>query len=117
MNKALKIWVEKIRDNDVSKVVELYHKDALLLGTFSGIERHGKELIFKYFENLLKSKIDVEIITTHEHNTDLLIISSGLYNFIFDDKKIKARYSFVFIKTMDSWEILSHHSSELPKKD
>ncbi len=115
MYDMLSIWVKKIRDNNAKKVVELYHDDSLLLGTFSDIERHGKELILDYFENLLKSKIDVEIITQHEHKTDSLIVNSGLYNFKVDSKTIKARFSFVFVKTNESWKILSHHSSELPK--
>lgn len=63
----------------------------------------------------MRSKIDVEIITQHEHKTDSMIVNSGFYNFIVDDKIIKARFSFVFVKTTGSWEILSHHSSELPK--
>ena len=117
MSEILKVWVERIRDNNANLVTELYHDDGLLLGTFSDIERHGKELIFNYFENLLKSKIDVEIITQHEHKTDTMIVSSGFYNFIVDDNTIKARFSFVFVKTKGSWKILSHHSSELPKVD
>ena len=111
----LKTWVKKIRTNDANQVAELYHNDGLLLGTFSDIERHGKKLILNYFENLLKSKIDVEIITEHEHKTESIIVSSGFYNFKVDEKKIKARFSFVFVKTKGSWKILSHHSSELPK--
>ena len=59
----LKNWVEKIRENNANQVAELYHDDGLLLGTFSNIERHGKELIFNYFENLFKTKINVEIIS------------------------------------------------------
>ena len=74
-----------------------------------------KKGIYRKMRNLLKSKIDVEIITQHEHKTDSLIVSSGLYNFRVDGKTIKARFSFVFIKTNESWKILSHHSSELPK--
>ena len=114
MSEILKVWVERIRDNNANLVTELYHDDGLLLGTFSDIERHGKELIFNYFENLLKEKIDVEIITHHEHKIDSLVVSSGLYNFKVDGKIIKARFSFVFVKTKGSWKILSHHSSELP---
>ena len=72
-------------------------------------------MISNYFENLLKSKIDVEIITQHEHKTDSIIVSSGFYNFKVDDKTIKARFSFVFLNTNGSWKILSHHSSVLPK--
>ena len=115
MNDLLNIWVEKIRGNDVNQVVELYHNNAILLGTFSDIERKGKDLIFNYLKNLFKKKIDVEIITNHEYLTGSMTVSSGLYNFIINDKKIKARFSFVFVKTIESWEIISHHSSELPK--
>ena len=115
MNDLLSIWVEKIRGNNANQVTELYHDDGILLGTFSDIERHGKKLIFNYFENLLRSKIEVEIITRHEYKTDSIIVSSGFYNFKVDAKRIKARFSFVFVNTKGSWKILSHHSSELPK--
>ena len=115
MSEVLKAWVKKIRSNNADQVAELYHDDGLLLGTFSDIERHGKELILNYFENLLKSNIDVEIITQHEHRIDSLVLISGLYNFKLDHKTIKARYSFAFANTKKGWKILSHHSSELPK--
>ena len=36
---------------------------------------------------MLRSKIDVKIITQHEHKTDSMIVSSGFYNFIVDDNK------------------------------
>ena len=68
-----------------------------------------------YFENLLKSKVDVEVVTQHKHETDSIIANSGLYNFIVDGKTVNARFSFVFIKTGDEWKILSHHSSVLPE--
>ena len=112
----LKIWIEKIRSNDANKVTGLYHKNGLLLGTFSDIERNGRDLILDYFKNLLTSKVDVEIITRHEYKTEFIATSSGLYNFILNEEKIEARFSFVFLKTNNKWEILSHHSSVLPEK-
>ena len=111
----IETWVEKIRTNDPKQVASLYHDDGLLLGTFSDIERKGHELILAYFENLLKSQVDVEIVTQHKHETDSLVTNSGLYNFIVDGKTVNARFSFVFIKTGDEWKILSHHSSVLPE--
>jgi len=108
-------WVEKIKTNDPTQVAALYRDDALLLGTFSDIERKGHELILAYFENLLKSNVDVEVVTQHKHETDSLTVNSGLYNFIVDGKTVNARFSFVFIKTGDEWKILSHHSSVLPE--
>ena len=115
MSDSLENWVSKIRTNDPKHVASLYHDDGLLLGTFSDIERKGHELILAYFENLLKSQVDVEIVTQHKHETDSLVTNSGLYNFIVDGKTVNARFSFVFIKTGDEWKILSHHSSVLPE--
>ena len=117
MNKTLKTWVEKIEANNPKQVADLYHKDGLLLGTFSNIERRGKPLILNYFQRLLKSKIKVEIITNQEYKSDYIVASSGLYNFIVDGEIIRARFSFVFIKTKYSWEIFSHHSSVLPEEE
>ena len=111
----IETWVEKIRTNDPKQVVSLYHDDGLLLGTFSDIERKGHDLILAYFENLLKSKVDVEVVTQNKHETDSITVNSGLYNFIVDGKTVNARFSFVFIKTGDEWKILSHHSSVLPE--
>ncbi len=111
----LETWVEKIRTNDPKQVASLYHHDGLLLGTFSDIERKGYDLILQYFENLLKSQVDVEIVTQHKHETSSIITNSGLYNFIVDGKTVNARFSFVFIKVDDDWKILSHHSSVLPE--
>ena len=111
----LETWVDKIRTNDPKQVASLYHDDGLLLGTFSDIERNGYDLILQYFENLLKSQVDVEIVTQHKHETNSIITNSGLYNFIVDGKTVNARFSFVFIKVDGDWKILSHHSSVLPE--
>ena len=111
----LETWGDKIRTNDPKQVASLYHHDGLLLGTFSDIERKGHDLILQYFENLLKSKVDVEIVTQHKHETNSIITNSGLYNFIVDGKTVNARFSFVFIKVDDDWKILSHHSSVIPE--
>ncbi len=112
----LQTWVEKIRSNDANKIADLYHEKGLLLGTFSNIERSGHSLILDYFKNLLRSHVDVEIITKHEYKSNSIATASGLYNFILNDKKIEARFSFVFLKTKKRWKILSHHSSILPEK-
>ena len=111
----LQTWVEKIRSNDANKVADLYHKK-VIAGTFSNIERSGQNLILDYFNDLLKSQVDVEIVTKHEYKSESIATASGLYNFILNDQKIKARFSFVFLKTKEKWRILSHHSSILPEK-
>ena len=112
----LQTWIEEIKSNDANKVANLYHEYGILLGTFSNIERNGKDLILEYFRDLLTSQINVKIITRHDYKTDSIITSSGLYNFILSNEIIKARFSFVFLKTKKKWKILSHHSSVLPEK-
>ena len=113
----LQTWIEKIKSNNANEVSDLYHKDGLLLGTFSNIERNGRELILDYFKNLFISKVDVEIITQHEFKADTISTISGLYNFLVNDREIRARFSFVFLKNKEDWKILSHHSSVLPHKN
>ena len=113
----LQIWVKKIKINDAKQVAELYHESGLLLGTFSDIERKGKKLMLDYFKNLFISKVDVEIITQHEFKADTISSISGLYNFLVNDREIRARFSFVFLKNKEDWKILSHHSSVLPHKN
>ena len=117
MTDLLNIWVEKIRTNDASQVAGLYHREGLLLGTFSNIERKGHELILDYFKDLLSSQVDVKIITKHEYKAESISTVSGFYNFKLNNKKINARYSFVFLKDKEHWKILSHHSSLLPEKN
>ena len=112
----LQTWIENIKSNDADKVADLYHEKGLLLGTFSNIERKGQNQILDYFNNLLKSQVDVEIITKHEYKSESMATASGLYNFIVDGREIEARFSFVFLKTKKKWEILSHHSSVLLEK-
>ena len=112
---VLHSWVHGIETNDSSKVVKLYHENAILLGTFSDIERQGLVLIQEYFEGLFSSKIGVEIVTRNDFKTRILTTCSGLYNFKVNGEITEARYTFVFIKVEDSWKILTHHSSVLPK--
>ena len=114
----LEAWINKIRTSDAKLVTQLYHENGLLLGTFSNKERVGHDLILEYFENLLKSKVDVEILTETAHADGGLQVSSGLYNFIVDGKTVNARFSFVVVWDdggVESWKILSHHSSLLPE--
>ena len=114
-SKLLQEWVGEIRGGDPKQVTSLYHEDGILLGTFSALERIGHELIQAYFENLLQSPVDVEIISEHSSIFESTAVNSGLYNFITNGKTINARFSFVYHKNGNEWKIVSHHSSVLPE--
>ena len=116
-SELLQKWVAAIKSGDPKRVTELYHRDAILLGTFSNKERVGHELILEYFENLLKSPVEVQIVSEHPFvESPDCAINSGHYNFVTNGKTINARFSFVYIfVNSGEHKILSHHSSVMPE--
>jgi uncharacterized protein (TIGR02246 family) len=116
-SELLQKWINAIKTGDPKEVTNLYYDDGILLGTFSNKERIGHELILEYFENLLKSPVEVEIVSEHASISESVAVNSGLYNFVTDGKTINARFSFVYQKNNDEWKITSHHSSVIPESD
>ena len=114
-SELLQKWVNAIKSGDPKQVTDLYHENAILLGTFSNKERLGHTLILEYFENLLKSPVEVEIVSEHQATSETYSLNSGLYNFVTEGKTINARFSFVYTVTNDGWKIVSHHSSVMPE--
>ena len=114
-SELLEKWTNAIKSGDPKQVIDLYLDDAILLGTFSNEERVGHELILEYFENLLKSPVEVEIVSEHPNVSKSVVVNSGLYNFVTNGKTINARFSFVYIRIDSEWKIISHHSSVLPE--
>ena len=122
-SELLQEWTSAVKSGDPKQVTSLYRDDGILLGTFSNKERVGHELILEYFENLLKSPVEVQIVSEHPHVFESFAVNSGLYNFITDSKTINARFSFAYSMgnkfgiphNLAEWEIIAHHSSILPE--
>ena len=114
-SELLQKWTSAIKNGDPKQVTKLYDENGILLGTFSPKERVGHELILEYFEGLLKSPVEVQIVSEHPHVFESSAVNSGLYNFITDSKTINARFSFVYSKNDAEWKIIAHHSSILPE--
>ena len=115
-SELLQKWVSAVKGGDPKQVTDLYHEDAILLGTFSNKERIGHALILEYFENLLKSPVEVEIVSEHPFMSLEYASNSGLYNFVTGGKTINARFSFVYQNPGNGvWKIISHHSSVMPE--
>ena len=91
-SELLQKWTSTVKDGDANQVVSLYYDDGILLGTFSNKERVGRELILEYFENLLKSPVEVEIVSEHPIVFESAAVNSGLYNFITKGKTINERF-------------------------
>ena len=114
-SELLQKWANTVKNGEPKQVVNLYHENGILLGTFSPKERVGHELILEYFENLLQSPVEVQIVSEHPHVFESAAVNSGLYNFITEGKTIEARFSFVYYYKDTEWKIISHHSSVLPE--
>ena len=116
-SELLQKWTSAIKDGDPKQVINLYQDDGILLGTFSNKERIGHELILEYFENLLKSPVEVQVVSENPHVFESAAVNSGHYNFVTGGKTINARFSFVYHKSDSGWKIVSHHSSIMPESN
>ena len=114
-DELLQKWTGAIKNGDPKQVTKLYHEAGILLGTFSPKERVGHYLILEYFESLLKSPVEVQVVSEHPLVFGSVAVNSGLYNFITDSKTINARFSFAYSKNDYVLKIISHHSSVLPE--
>ena len=117
-SELLQKWISAVESGDPKQVTNLYLDNGILLGTFSNKERVGHELILEYFENLLKSPVDVEVVSENPHVFGSDAVNSGYYNFVTNGKTINARFSFVYLRyhtKVEEWKIISHHSSVMPE--
>jgi uncharacterized protein (TIGR02246 family) len=114
-SELLQRWISAVESGDPKQVTNLYLDNGILLGTFSNKERVGHELILEYFEKLLKSPVEVNVVSEHPHVFESVAVNSGLYNFVTNAKTINARFSFVYNKNDIGWKIILHHSSVLPE--
>ena len=117
VNKALNDWTTAIKSNDPEKVTQLYAKDAVLLPTVSPRILTTYIQRISYFYNLFKKLPEAECIIQGKPNTWVfndIAVTSGFYDFVSKSNPVKARFSFVYKKNGQSWEIVEHHSSVLP---
>jgi len=116
LNQFLLDWANTMKTNDIDKILSLYDKNAVLLGTIANSYEVKRVNIKDYFDEFLGKNVieDIEYLSIinqkTKHDPDLLI-SSGVY--VFDMKNapsVQARFSFVF-KTNQPDFIINHHSS------
>jgi hypothetical protein len=98
-----------LKDKRLDCISNLYHKKAVLKGSFAKKPVIGHELIQKYFEKFFKDVNDVKFDKNpiiFEKNK--LVFVSGKYDFSFDDgRKVRATYQFV----LEDDKILTHFSA------
>lgn len=116
LNPFLLKWKKMIETNTISKVVDCYNTNAILLGTVAPTFDVGRKNIVGYFEDFF-DKYDVEEVVYLTNQTQKLpnskfIVCSGVYTFKMKNQDdVTARYSFVFDITTPNDFIVNHHSS------
>lgn len=124
MNKSSEIsdqfekWNTALLTGNPDKVVACYAEDAILLPTVSAKVRHDHEEIRDYFVHFLAKKPDGRIDEQNIRMFNDIAINSGLYTFAVTEndqrKDVAARFTFVYRKNAQGWQIIEHHSSVLP---
>ncbi|GAX21245.1 hypothetical protein FisN_1Lh074 [Fistulifera solaris] len=111
------VWNNALATGDSATVASCYAKDAVLLPTVSDTPRTSPALIKDYFDAFLKRKPQGVITDGYIRSGEGFAKDSGIYEFTMGDTgdKVKARYSFVYVKEDGKWKILHHHSSVMPE--
>ena len=113
-------WNFALSTLNPDEVTSEYAHDAVLLPTLSNKPRTNHEEIRDYFVHFLKKKPQGKIETRIIKIGCNTASDTGLYTFTVTEygkqKKIEARYSFVYEYDDDQWLIEHHHSSLMPEK-
>lgn len=111
-----KQWNDALKTKQPKSVVALYAKNAVLLPTISNNVCHNHEEMNTYFIDFLAREPSGEIDEANVTIFDDIIMNSGIYTFSFKDgTQVKARFTFIYQWTEDSWKIITHHSSQMPE--
>jgi len=111
------LWNNALATLDPKQVAKRYAKNGVLLPTVSDTPRTDFSSIEDYFVNFLKLKPQGEILESHVTIGKNSCSDVGIYEFSMGatGKKVKGRYSFVYVWEDGQWKINHHHSSIMPE--
>merc|ERR1712176_1199883 len=111
------LWNNALATLDPKKVASRYAKAGVLLPTVSDVPRTDFSSIEDYFVNFLKLKPQGEIIESHVTIGHNWCEDVGIYEFSMGatGKKVRGRYSFIYVYEDGEWKINHHHSSIMPE--
>lgn len=111
------LWNDALATGDSRIVASRYAKDPVLLPTVSDTPRTDAASIKDYFDAFLLKKPQGEIVDGFIKIGDNWAQDNGIYEFTMgvDGSKVKARYTYVYVKEGGQWKISHHHSSILPE--
>jgi len=111
------LWNDALATEDPKTVASRYAKAGVLLPTVSDTPRTDFAGIEDYFTNFLKLKPQGEILESHVTIGQNWCQDVGIYEFTMgaNGKKVKGRYSFIYVHEDGEWKINHHHSSVMPE--
>jgi len=111
------LWNTALSTLDPKKVASRYAKKGVLLPTVSNTPRTDFASIEDYFTQFLKLKPQGEILDSRVTVGHNWCQDVGIYEFTMGatGKKVKGRYSFVYVWEDEEWKINHHHSSVMPE--
>ncbi|KAL9187439.1 hypothetical protein ACHAXT_001542 [Thalassiosira profunda] len=111
------LWNNALATEDPKQVAARYAKAGVLLPTVSDVPRTDFASIEDYFVNFLKLKPQGEILDSHVTIGHNWCQDAGIYEFTMGatGKKVKGRYSFIYVYEDGEWKINHHHSSIMPE--
>ena len=109
-------WNSALQTGNPDNVAVLYASNAILLPTMSNRVRHNREEIKDYFVHFLLNGKVAAIDESNLRTFGQLAINSGVYTFSFKDgTSVQARFTFVYRWNGERWQIIEHHSSQMPE--
>jgi hypothetical protein len=121
-NNILTEWLLAVNNGEMSKVLSLYNKNAVLIPTFSNRILNSPAKIRDYFKKLnSREKLSVNLhenLVNIQKITDTVYSLSGIYLWRFTVEGellgFEARFSFV-LDLSSANPIIHHHSSQIPR--
>eukprot|EP00804_Cyclotella_cryptica_P012443 CCRYP_010877-RC/>CCRYP_010877-RC protein AED:0.07 eAED:0.07 QI:147/1/1/1/0.66/0.5/4/411/549 len=111
------VWNSALATGDSRIVASRYTKNPVLLPTVSDEPRTDFDSVKNYFDSFLLKKPQGKIIDGKINIGDTWASDTGIYEFTLGatGDKVKARYTYNYIKEDGIWKIQHHHSSVMPE--
>ncbi|KAL3789322.1 hypothetical protein ACHAW5_007669 [Stephanodiscus triporus] len=112
------LWNSALATGDSRIVASRYTKSPVLLATVSDKPRTDFDSVNDYFVEFLKKKPQGKIIEGKINIGDGWASDAGIYEFTMGatGDKVKARYTYNYVKEDGIWKIQHHHSSVMPEE-
>jgi len=115
-------WNDALQTKNPSKVAERYARKAVLAPTICETPHSTPKAIQEFYESFLlsqpRAKPIQSFVSVHNHWCK----DVGILEYTFDkalpgqeQRKVKERYSFLYVWEDDEWKIAHHHSTFLPE--